>query len=381
MRNRKLALSLISISLLLFALSNVAAPITQAAQAEPTCPTTITPSNPKASPAAQRVLSFLWELPTRANNRVLAGQFGSYGDGAGVPEAQARLQKIFDQTGKWVGLTGMDYKNWDVNHAGNLSIPNSFLIEQWGKGSIVTLSWHPINPWTSGESNDWEYPKGSVNTPPILELITPATQVHARWQVILEDTAKGLQELEDNGVVVIFRPFHEMNGEWFWWSRQTQADFSAVWQYLVNYFTVEKGLDNILWGFSPNSNSGKDARRATYYWPGDAFVDVVGLDKYMKLGETPLTLDAWGDYTDLVKTCKPVGIFEFGPTPASAWPDSPRYDFVRLIRDIQRYYPRVAFFQVWEWHWAIGENRNAKALLNDPWIVTQDELPAWDAES
>jgi len=354
-------------------------PAAQATNPPANCPTTISTANPNASPAAQAVLQYLWELPTHSTNRVIAGQFGAYGDGADAATSTARLQKIFDETGKWIGLTGMDYHTWDINHYNKLAIPNAYLIEQWQAGSLVTISWHAINPWTSGESNDWEYPKGSINTPVVRELITPGTAVNARWMQIIGNIADGLKELQDKGVVVIWRPFHEMNGEWFWWSRQTQADFSALWQHMYNYFTKERGLNNILWGFSPNLNGGKDTRRTDYYWPGDEYVDVVGVDKYMALNENPLSLDQWGDYKLLIAKCKPFGIFEFGPTPADAQPDSPRYDYTRLIRDIKNRYPRTVFFQAWEWHWALSENKNVKKLLDDPWIVTRDELPKCDA--
>ena len=354
-------------------------PVAEATNPPTNCPTTIETANADASPTAKAILQYLWELPTHTTNRVLAGQFGAYGDGAGPVDATARLQKIYTDSGKWIGLTGMDYHNWDINHGSNLGIPNAYLIEQWNGGSLVTVSWHAINPWTSGESNDWEYPKGSVNTPVVKELITPGTAVNARWMQILGSIADGLKELQDAGVVVIWRPFHEMNGAWFWWSRQTPDDFSALWQHMFSYFTKERGLNNLLWGYSPNVNGSKESNPVTYFWPGDAYVDVVGLDKYMALNENPLALDKFGDYTALVKTCKPFGIFEFGPTPADAQPDSPRYDYTKLIRDIKALYPRTAFFQAWEWHWAMSENNKVKELLNDPWIVTQDEMPKWNA--
>jgi mannan endo-1,4-beta-mannosidase len=344
------------------------------AQPEP-CPAALSPSNPNATPAARRVLEFLRSLPERPDNRVVAGQFGAYGEGAGVPEAVARLQKVFDQTGKWVGLTGMDYRNWDINHGSNLAIPNAYLTDQWNAGGLVTISWHPINPWTSGPSTDWEHPKGSGYPPFAGDIAREGTAVNSRWMLILSHLADGLQELRDAGVVVLWRPFHEMNGGWFWWGRQNKQAFTDLWRHMYDYFTKERKLDNLLWVYSPAIRYNQWMPRTSYFWPGDQYVDVVGLSKYRRLDESTLQLDTAQEYSDLLTFCKPFGLFEFGPTPAESQPDAPRWDYSHLIRDIRERYPMTVLFQAWEWHWALGEHLNADRLLNDSWVLTRDELP------
>ena len=104
-----------------------------------------------------------------------------------------------------------------------------------------------------------------------------------------------------------------------------------------------------------------------FYYPGDDYVDLVGLDKYMALGEDPLQINNFSEYDDLVATGKPMNLVEFGPIPASGegW-DSFDYDYGNLIRDIKTLYPRIVLFQAWEYVWQIGEHANAAGLLNDP---------------
>jgi mannan endo-1,4-beta-mannosidase len=337
-------------------------------------------ANPNASAAAQAVLAFLYELPTREENRVISGQFGAYGDGTSRETAEEQLEAIFTQSGLTPALTGMDYQRWDMNNLNDFSEPNSFLIEQWNAGMLVNVSWHAGNPWTGGSSNDWENPdtENPWDARPVIELTVPGSEAHDRWMQMLDNIASGLQELEDAGVVVIWRPLHEMNGGWAWWHRQSQEDFVALWRHMFDYFTHEKGLDNLLWAYTPMVNATEWDYRAMHFYPGDEYVDIVGLDKYMSLDEDPLDLNIWGDYDALIETGKPFGLFEFGPLPASGagW-DTVQYDYANLIRDIKALYPQTVLFQAWEYVWQIGRHANASVLLNDPWVIVQGELPTW----
>ncbi|NDJ36795.1 MAG: hypothetical protein GYB64_19245 [Chloroflexi bacterium] len=329
--------------------------------------------NPNANWRTQATVAYFYYLRTRDNNRVIAGQFGSYGEGAGVPHAVDRITKIHQQTGKVPALTGMDYHNWDIANANNYNQPNAYLREFYNRNGLVTVSWHAPNPWTGGPSTDHQ----SGNPRDVSDLLQEGTQVHQRWMLLLDDVADGLQQLEDQGVVVIWRPFHEMNGGWFWWHEQEPDDFVALWRHMVRYFTVERGLNNLIWAYSPNTNNNQWNRGSMHYYPGDQWVDLVGLDHYRPLDEDPILLDEFNEYSDLKTTGKPMALFEFGPSPANSWPDRPTYDYSRLIRDIRNLYPRIVMFQAWEWHWAIGEHANASGLMNDPWIVTLDEMPNW----
>jgi mannan endo-1,4-beta-mannosidase len=336
-------------------------------------------ANPNATAGTKAVLAYLYQLsdPSRSTNRVISGQFGAYGEGQNPQTAKETLQEIVDQTGKSVGLTGMDYHTWDLYHKNDYSEPNQFLIEQWQQGSLVTVSWHAPNPWTRGESTDWDAGKGQPRN--VRELVASNTKAGKEWLRLLDNVADGLDELQQAGVVVIWRPFHEMNGGWFWWHQQTQADFIALWRHMFDYFTTTKKLNNLLWAYSPNTNNNKWNRRANFYYPGPEYVDIVGLDKYMERGEDPLMLNAWREYDDLVATGKPMGLLEFGPSPAngSGWKD-PKYDYTKLIRDIKARYPRIVLFQAWEWIWRLGAHAKVSDLLNDPWVITRDELPKWN---
>ncbi|MBK8020901.1 MAG: hypothetical protein IPK19_05595 [Chloroflexi bacterium] len=369
------------------------APVPTATAAPTTAPTQLPTSaiegasasvitaNPNASYRAQQVLAYMYSLNDRSDSRVISGQFGAYGEGTGRDTAENQLLKIYDQAALWPALTGMDYARWDRRRAHDFSEPNGFLIDQWRMNSLINISWHAPNPWTGGGSTDWENPntENPWDTRDVTELTTPGTAVHTEWLLMLDDIAGGLQQLQQAGVVVIWRPLHEMNGGWAWWHRQEPASYVALWRHMFDYFTHVKGLNNLLWAYSPNANTNEWDPLALYFYPGDQYVDLVGLDKYMALGEDPLALNNWNEYEDLVSTGKPVALFEFGPLPATGagW-DTVEYDYSHLIRDIRTYYPEIILFQAWEYIWQIGNHQNASGLLNDPWVITRDELPDWD---
>lgn len=319
------------------------------------------------------VLDYLRSL---AGNGIVAGQFGSYGAGTSYETAYKQLAEIKNLTGKDVALTGMDY----MMPTGR-GEANRYLIDMWYRGMLVTLSWHAPNPFTGSKSTDL------TGNNRLSELIDPNTAAGTRWQAALAEIAVSLLALRDAGVPVLWRPFHEMNGGWFWWTPRPDADdnpqpapFIALWKHMHAYFAA-CGLDNLLWVYSPNTCDRWRARPNVFY-PGDGFVDIVGLDKYRSLSETPLLLNAYGEYDQLVSTGKPVMLCEFGAIPASGagW-DTATYDWSAFIRDLKERYPKIVAFQAWEWVFQIAYKQytGQRAMMNDPAVVTQDKLPRFDA--
>jgi len=117
--------------------------------------------------------------------------------------------------------------------------------------------------------------------------ILPGQRLHATFRGYLDRVARFIMSLRsDDGalVPVIFRPFHEHTGSWFWWggANTSAADFVALWRFTVDYLRNEHGLDNLLFAFSPDGGQVRRAADYFYRYPGDEYVDVFGVDQYYK---------------------------------------------------------------------------------------------------
>jgi uncharacterized protein YjdB len=121
--------------------------------------------------------------------------------------------------------------------------------------------------------------------------------------------------MQDAGVTVLWRPFHEMNYSWFWWGRA--ARFKELWIQMYNRFVVHHGLNNLLWVFCPNYdyNAAQSTRWEDLY-PGDQYVDILALDIYINYKHS------WSkSQFDRLKTTgkgRPVAVGENGEFPDPA---------------------------------------------------------------
>ncbi|WP_211267824.1 glycosyl hydrolase [Paenibacillus antarcticus] len=142
---------------------------------------------------------------------------------------------------------------------------------------IITLSAHMPNFVTGGSFNDV---KGNV-----VEHILPGGDKNADFNAYLDQVADLANQLKDDqgeAIPILFRPFHEQNGGWFWWGAQTtsQSEYVEIYRYTVEYLRDLKNVHNLLYVYSPNGSfGGSEAKYLTTY-PGDDFVDILGMDQY-----------------------------------------------------------------------------------------------------
>ncbi len=316
-------------------------------------PARVEAANTHASAKTVRVLGYLAGMTKQQENRVVSGQHCGRGKEAETLYRD-HIVEMHRATGHWIAMVGTDYGRGRHDTADpDAAAANRVLIDHWKNDGLVTVTWHAANPWTGGTAWDRKAVK-------LADLVTPASDVHAAWMRQLDRVATGLAQLRDAGVVVLWRPLHEMNGGWFWWGRRERAEYVAVWLHMFEYFTETKKLDNLLWVYSA---SARHQVPADLYYPGAAYCDIVGLDHYADAFDLP-------GYRELTALGKPFGLTEVGPKRDLRG----SFDYAKLIVAIKERYPETTFFQAWAWGWSIAENKNAKALLGDSWIVGRDEL-------
>lgn len=155
------------------------------------------------------------------------------------------------------------------------------------QGAILTLSMHMPNfdivankPKIDGQY-DFKGYSPNVVTGKVGKRILPGGDLNEVYRAYLDIVADFALRLQEKHIPVIFRPFHEHNGFWFWWGGRniSSKDFASLWQYTVSYMRDEKGVHNFLYAYSPNGPFDSEAGYLDRY-PGDDYVDILGLDTY-----------------------------------------------------------------------------------------------------
>lgn len=285
---------------------------------------------PSTSLTAAALVTYLNGI---SGTKTISGQFIERG--SDPTYGYAAIQAIQANTGYWLGMIGGDYWFYGSTATTADLTFNTYAEEYWNASGLVTLIFSMPNPTTGGASYD-------VSNLSASQILTSGTATNTNFVNTLNQIAAGLLALKNAGVVVIVRPFHENNGNWFWWGTSflTAAQFVSVWQYVHNYFTNTKGLNNLVWLWSVNAGISGFSQTAARY-PGSSYVDVVGYDLY-----TSSPADA-SDYTAIqgIAPGKPTSLPEFGPGSPSAGDTS--FNEGTLISAINSSQPDTVLFQQW----------------------------------
>jgi mannan endo-1,4-beta-mannosidase len=142
-------------------------------------------------------------------------------------------------------------------------------------GAISTISWHPTNPVTGG--NTWDV------SARVVEQILPGgayADKFENWLNTIADYLLSLVDSKGNLIPIIFRPYHEHTGSWFWWGNDhcTQEEYITLWKYTVTFLRDTKQVHNLLYCYS--SDKVENTEEYLYKYPGDQWVDILGLDCY-----------------------------------------------------------------------------------------------------
>ena len=228
------------------------------------------PANPNANDDVKKVLKFLYDIKGKG---ILTGQENL------ATDVMKWTNQVVDITGRYPGLLGEDFSYGDSAFAKRQKIVNTAL-DYWNKGGLVTISWHQVNPtrWNGSiHEGPFTDTQVSMSQSQFNQLFIPESELLVKYLAHIDTIAQYLKKLESAGVVVLWRPFHEMNGGWFWWGRKN--NFTDLWRGMYNRFTYYHNLNNLIWVWGPNI--GQDAFEN--YYPGDEYVDIVGLDGYVDI--------------------------------------------------------------------------------------------------
>ena len=263
-------------------------------------------------------------------------------------------------TGDYPAVMGFDLGGIEMGDDKNLdSVPftriHDELLAHVKRGGIVTLSWHPRNPVTTapdGGRGVQKFPEGSawdVKDATIVRQILPGGEKHERflsWMKRVGDFIETLKDENGQRVPIIFRPWHENNGSWFWWGQKLCSDeeFKGLWNMLQDYLNG-RGLDNLLWSYSPNLDGGWTLERFMQRYPGNDRVTLIGEDAYQWGTEADFVTALNRDLTFLTQFAKDNGkllaMTECGlqNIPDATW-------FTRVLKPQMDKYP-ICYFLLW----------------------------------
>jgi mannan endo-1,4-beta-mannosidase len=186
---------------------------------------------------------------------------------------------VHDVTGEYPAVYGFELGHIELGHSMNLDSVDFKLMKKliqraYRSGGIITLSWHPDNPVS--KKSAWDT---TVAVPEILN----GGKLHEEYKEWLSKLAhffNGLEDASGNTIPIVFRPFHEMNGDWFWWGKGhcTPEEYMRLWSESFDILTREFNVHNLLYAYSPNTLEKKEDYLR--YYPGDSYVDILGIDIY-----------------------------------------------------------------------------------------------------
>jgi|694.fasta_scaffold00268_27 hypothetical protein len=255
-------------------------------------------------------------------------------------------------------LIGLDY-GWGDMDPEAIREANKILIDHWLRGGLVTLNFDPGNPRTLK-------PDPTDNSPVDLRrVILPGTPENREFSYQLRIVAQGLKELQRAGVVVLWRPFHEPNGGWFWWCAHDQATgtwttpehYRLLWEYTYRELTQGYRLNNLIWVYSPASMNSSEMKPTDMYYPGDDCVDLIGVDLYTDSFSLE-TFDAQNGFNRLRKFKKPLAICELGSRRLDG-----SFNAHQAFEAILEYCPDAKYVLFWH-SWNEGGKRIPMALID-----------------
>lgn len=311
-----------------------------------------TPVTPNASDEAKALLKTIYN---NQGKTTFAGQhcYPLYSD--------ILMERVNNLTGKYPVVFGQDFGYSEENSLDGVNYRQRVVdnaIKWHQKGAIITIMWHAVPPTTENITTTWQGEnaiQSKLTDAQWKDLLTEGTEINNRWKSQVDVIAFFLKQLQYAKIPVIWRPYHEMNGDWFWWGyREGENGYKKLYQMLWKRLTEYHKINNLIWVFNANELGSSNVKNYEGFYPGDKFVDILATDFYH-------TNYQGKDYDLLLKlgNGKPVAIGECGKLPTP---------------ELLRKQPKWSWFMCWSEFLETGnEWQPRKDLYESKEVTTLDE--------
>jgi mannan endo-1,4-beta-mannosidase len=305
-----------------------------------------------ASPEAVKLLEYIYSI---SGQHTLTGQHC-------VPlTGSLRLPMVYRAAGKYPALFGQDFGfsepgTWDgINYRQQLV---DEAIRRNQEGFIITLMWHAVRPIDDEPVTFHDSVQGKLTDAEWHDLVTPGTEINERWKSQVDVIAWHLKQLRNAGIPVLWRPYHEMNGDWFWWGKKEGDDgYKKLYRMLFDRLVNFHKLNNLIWVYDTNETR-ENVDPYDKYFPGQDVVDILATDIYNTAFDK-----AQYDQLLAVAGDKPIACGEVGTPPTA-----------KILKE----QPRWTWFMVWGepgGGFRPGGGNTFREVYNCDETLTLDELP------
>ncbi len=321
-------------------------------------------ANLNASPEARALLELLYSI---SGKYTLTGQHN-------YPNTKDRNSQF---AAKYIGKTPAVFStDWGFAEDGDTDsyLARPDIVEEAKRqhhlGSIITICWHAVPPTAdepvtfrprSGEAapESLASVQGQLLDQQFKDVLTPGTKLYKRWCAQVDTIAMYLKKLQDAKVPVLWRPYHEMNGDWFWWGgRRGEYSTAALYRQLFDRFVNHHKLNNLVWVWSVDRPI-KPEMQYSDYFPASEYLDVLSLDVYGRdFNQT------YYDSLIALSNEKPLVLGEVGNPPTLE------------ILDSQ---PKWTLYVIWAGMVRNTLKKQHQALTDDPRILSLEDPAYWDA--
>lgn len=318
--------------------------------ADPGSSFNIDPNLVTPNPSTQAVNLYNY-LKTNFLTNIISGTMANYS--TNIDEATW----VHEQTGKWPALTCFDFIDHTNQGSGWVAYDAPFTLgsDWWANNGIVALMWHwrdPLNKSGAFYTENTTFDVSKINDSNSPE-----------YAAMLEDIdliAGYLKQFRDANIPVIWRPMHEAAGGWFWWGAKGAAPCKALWQLMYDRMVNYHGLNNLIWVWTTNTNSD-----ATDWYPGDAYVDIIGMDIYPGENQHGSQYVEFNRVKDIFGGKKIITLSECGSAPDP--------------KQMMEYGDTWSWFMPWNGDFTRSDQHNGKnwwiKFFSNSYVITRDKMP------
>ena len=313
-----------------------------------------TPCDPKALPCVHALLQYLASIEGKA---ILTGQHTQ-------TMAQEELHHIEAVTGKRPALLGFELLGYSPNIRRETADEaclkevdeNQGTLErawEWAEaGGIITFTWHWFAP-LGGQDKSFYMDKAGFDASRVLIEGTPEREAFFHD---MDHMAELLRRFCDKQVPILWRPFHECDGNWFWWGAQGMDVARELFRLMYRHYTQHHQLHNLIWVWNNPKPEG---------YVGDEYCDIISRDFYPAPHAHSAFAEKWQELKRITPTAKGCAIAETGVIPDGD--------------DLAHTGTPWLWYMTWSHGFCLSEEQNScdalRNLYHHPWAITLDQLP------